>query len=76
MTNCRKKLFPGLVALMIVFTALGSFAQSSAKKELTIKDYDKWRTISSTSISDNGEWVSYAYILQKADDTLYIKSLI
>ncbi|MCP4726350.1 MAG: S9 family peptidase, partial [bacterium] len=52
------------------------YAQSSEKKALTIDDYERWRTISSVSLSDNGEWSTFAYNYQEGDDTLYVKSTV
>jgi len=76
MKNQGKKLLTFLLLSMILFMAANSFSQSTSKEVLTIIDYDKWRTISSASISDTGEWVSFAYVYEKADDTLYIKNLV
>ncbi|KPK95584.1 hypothetical protein AMJ80_04730 [bacterium SM23_31] len=63
-----------LVALFISATVL--FAQEdSGKKVLTIEDYERWRSITSTSISDNGDWMTFGYGKRNTDDTLYVKNL-
>jgi len=63
-----------LVALFISATIL--FAQEdSGKKVLTIEDYARWRSITSISISDDGNWMSFGYSKRNTDDTLYVKNL-
>ena len=49
--------------------------QSTEKKVLTIDDYARWRSVVSTGISADGEWVSFGYRKREADDELHIKSL-
>jgi len=63
-----------LCVIVLIGLAPGIYAQSTNKKVLTINDYEKWRTISSVSISDNGGWITFAYIFPDKDDTLYVKS--
>jgi len=41
---------------------------------ITEKDYASWQSLSSFSISGNGEWVSWNITLVDGDDTLYIKN--
>ncbi len=69
-----------LVFFLCIFLLIGLtpsiYAQSNNKKVLTIDDYEKWQTINSVSISDNGEWITFAYNFPDADDTLYVKSTI
>lgn len=63
-----------IVTLLIIsLFGMETFAQ---KKELSIEDYTRWRSISSTAISENGSWVSYAYKTPEKDDTLYFKNQI
>ncbi|KPK78076.1 MAG: hypothetical protein AMJ79_01170, partial [Phycisphaerae bacterium SM23_30] len=47
----------------------------SEKKVLTLEDYGRWNRITSTSLSDDGEWISYGYQPLEGDQTLYIKNL-
>ena len=35
--------------------------QSTEKKVLTIEDYARWRSVVSTGISADGEWVSFGF---------------
>jgi len=76
MKDSKKILVFFLGVLLFLGVALGSYAQSTNKKVLTIDDYEKWRTISSASISDNGEWITFSYNYADKDDTLYVKSLV
>jgi len=45
------------------------------KRPFTIDDYANWRSIVSTSIADDGTWVSFAYRKTRSDDEFFIKSL-
>src|SRR5829696_5878803 len=50
-----------IVALAIAFAASYAFpqAQTSAKKVTGIDDYTKWRSISGSELSGDGNWVTY-----------------
>ena len=67
--------------LRIPLFLIGSFILVSviqaqeAKKILTLDDYPLWSSIVSTSISDDGSWISFAYRPNGGDDTLYFKNL-
>ena len=53
-----------------------AYAQdASGKKAMKIEDYGRWRSIGSTAISDNGNWVTFAYRTPHSNDTLYVKNL-
>ncbi|MCP4726172.1 MAG: prolyl oligopeptidase family serine peptidase [bacterium] len=53
-----------------------AYAQdASGKKAMKIEDYGRWRSIRSTAISDNGNWVTFAYRTPHSNDTLYVKNL-
>ena len=72
--NKRLNVLSVLAALFILAAAL--YAQEEkGKKVLTVEDYPRWRQIISTSISDDGNWMTFGYQKLKHDDTLYIKSL-
>jgi dipeptidyl aminopeptidase/acylaminoacyl peptidase len=62
---------------VVIFFFLSSSAWLGAeeKRPFTIDDYANWRSIVSTSISDDGNWVSFAYRKTKSDDEFFIKSL-
>ena len=71
----RKRIFVFIICVILfVGFAPDIYAQSTNKKVLTIDDYERWRTISSVSISDNGEWITFSYVFADKDDTLYVKS--
>jgi len=63
-----------LLGLLLVAYGYPVDAQPQ-KKALSLEDYDRWRSIESTSISDDGNWITYRYHLNRADDTLYVKNL-
>jgi dipeptidyl aminopeptidase/acylaminoacyl peptidase len=48
---------------------------SAASKVLGLPDYGRWNRITSTSISPNGKWATYAYQPNDGDATLYVKEL-
>lgn len=65
------------MSLLVVFTlaiGMGAMAQD-AKKVLGVDDYSKWSRIVSTKLSDDGDWMTYAYRPNDGDDTLYIKNI-
>lgn len=71
-----KKLVPVifLVAFFISSISLNAL-EAEGKKVLTIEDYARWRSIVSTSISDDGGFITFGYQKLEADDMLYIKNL-
>ena len=66
-----------LVSAVILFCMLSGSGRpgTAEKRPFTIDDYANWRSIVSTSISDDGKWVAFAYRKIKSDDEFYIKSL-
>ena len=58
-----------------------SFAQSlaqqtaGAKRPLTHKDYDSWRSIQSPQISRDGKFIAYAYMAQDADSDIVVRNI-
>jgi hypothetical protein len=69
-----KKLMPAVFIFCCIFSSI--WLEAEEKRLFTIDDYASWRSISSTSISDDGQWVTYAYRKTKADDEFFIKSLV
>ena len=62
--------------LIICITLAGFTARSQdAAKVLNVDDYHRWSRISSVNLSDDGNWMTYAYSPNGGDDTLYIKNL-
>ena len=60
-----------IVALAIVFAASYALpqAQTSAKKVMGIDDYTKWRSISGSELSGDGNWVTYVLQLTNTPTT-------
>lgn len=59
-------------------SAVGTAATASASgslKVLTLADYGRWNRITSTALSPDGKWMSYAYQPNDGDATLYIRQL-
>ena len=69
-----KKCFSFVLFAAILVFAAGLYAQDG-KEALTFDDYARWRSITSTSISDDGNWITFGYSRREADDTLYVKNL-
>ncbi len=63
-----------LALTVSIILVSGLYAQEE-KKILSIDDYPLWSSIVSASISDSGEWISYAYRPNGGDDTLYFKNI-
>jgi len=57
----------------IVFIAFSSYAQ---KKPVSQSDYEPWKILNKTQISNNGKWVSYEVNPQKDEGWLYIYNTI
>ena len=71
----QKRLSAILLVLALIFSANLYGQANPEKKAFTIDDYYRWRSIVSTSISDDGKWITFGYRKEKADDELYVKSL-
>lgn len=50
-------------------------APAAERRALSIDEFERWRSIGSVAISDDGRWASYAYERREADDTLYVREL-
>ena len=66
--------FVTVLALLICTSSLAA-QETGEKKPLTMDDYSLWRSVSSTAISDDGKWVTFAYSQFESNDTLYVQSL-
>jgi len=65
-----------LAAFFISATFLHAL-DHKGKKVLSIQDYDRWRSIVSESISNDGNWITYGYHFPNAylkDEVLYVKN--
>ncbi|RYF50617.1 MAG: hypothetical protein EOO39_44125, partial [Cytophagaceae bacterium] len=58
------KHFNQLLLCLLLSTSL--FAQSQ-KKPLTAADYDRWQTVRSEKISNDGRWIAYQIDPQEGD---------
>jgi len=69
-----RRFFLWLALLLLAGTP--AFAQEvESKKPLVLEDYDRWRTVISTQVSDDGRWMTYAYGHREGEDTLYVAEL-
>jgi len=57
-----------LATAFIMITAL----LPAQKKSLTHTDYDSWKSVSGSSITDDGKWITYVINPQQGDGWLYI----
>jgi hypothetical protein len=78
----RKKAFAAwsIPALSILFllpsAAIPLPAQDAVeKKVLSVEDYARWRSIGSAGISDDGNWITYAYRVREKDDILFVENV-
>ena len=70
-TRLRSSIFI-LAALLISVSTMA--AQQQEKRPVPIEEYARYRSITSVSISDDGQWISYAYRKREADDSLYVSN--
>ena len=73
-------MFRRIGTFALLFVAVFAFSSAAetdkdGKKILTLDDYDQWNRIASTALSNGGDWMSYAYIPNDGDGTLYFRSL-
>lgn len=68
-----------LCAVVVLLGTLGVYAQQpapvAAKRPLTHKDYDSWRSIQAPQISRDGKFVAYAYIPQDGDGEIVVRNI-
>ena len=60
---------------VLVLCVVASLAVSQAKRPLTHKDYDGWRSIASQQVSRDGKFVAYAVFPQEGDGELVVRNL-
>jgi len=61
------------LTLCLLICSQLSFSQ--AQKPLTLDDYAQWNRITNTTISPDGNWMTYAYSPNEGDATLYIRKV-
>jgi dipeptidyl aminopeptidase/acylaminoacyl peptidase len=71
-----------ILILIIISTGATLLQADEKKKVLTMDDYGLWRTVTSTQLSNDGEWMTYDYSKPEADEdapderNLQIKHLV
>src|ERR1035437_8962804 len=63
------------LALVAFLLAPLTRANAQTLKVLNLPDYGRWNRITSTSLSPDGKWMSYAYQPNEGDATLFVKQL-
>ncbi|MDX2415635.1 MAG: prolyl oligopeptidase family serine peptidase [Bacteroidales bacterium] len=58
--------------ISLVLLALLPIVAFGQKKPLTHDDYDAWKSLSQSSITDDGEWIKYVINPQEGDGNLYL----
>ncbi len=61
--------------MVLAFAASPLLAQADTKRPLPVEDYDRWRSIGSTTLSPDGTWVTYALKSRTGEDTLTVRNL-
>ncbi|MGF1579599.1 MAG: S9 family peptidase [Gemmataceae bacterium] len=68
----RTLCIPFLCLICVGGLGLETPAQTSKKKPLDHKSYDLWNSVSSPTISNNGNWIRYTISVKKGDSVLKI----
>ncbi len=63
------------IALIALLLAPLASANAQALKVLNLPDYGRWNRITSTGLSPDGKWMTYAYQPNEGDATLFVKQL-
>ncbi len=61
-----------LTSLLLVSLSATSWSQN---RVLTVAEYGRWNRVTSTAISNDGKWVSFAYTPNEGDVKLHVKEL-
>ena len=64
-----------LIALIALLIAPFASSSAQALKVLNLPDYGRWNRVTSTALSPDGKWMSYAYQPNDGDATLFVKQL-
>ena len=77
MIAMTRQLILALSALLLVpGSSLAQAPDSAAEKRpLQIEDYARWRSVSGSAISPDGEWVAWSYGRIRGDDTLTVRAV-
>src|SRR5256714_11104167 len=63
-----------LAAVIVLFGASASIAQTASRRALTQDDWDRWRSIAGTTVSADGAWVAYSLVPQVGDGELVVRA--
>lgn len=66
----RTKMHAAVLVIGLSFFSMAATAQKQLKPE----DYGKWQTLAATAISPNGQWTAWQVIVQKDNDSLFVKN--
>src|ERR1700756_515920 len=77
LNHLSRRYVSALCAIALIVTSLAhTFAQQpTAKRAITHKDYDSWRSIQSPQISRDGKFVAYAYMAQDEDSEIVVRNI-
>ncbi|CAN5793120.1 prolyl oligopeptidase family serine peptidase [soil metagenome] len=77
MKSIRLRLFfaIALISAIPVFAPVASMEQAAARKSVEIEDVVAWKTVSTTAISNNGEWFAFRVAPQEGDAELTIRNV-
>lgn len=64
-----------IIVLMCLLGSIISHGQNNTQKIITENDYQKWGKLTNHTISEKGNWVSYAMQYDETPDTLFIKNI-
>ncbi len=67
----------GLLSIFLFFLILppSVLAEQNGKRPLTHEDYDAWKSIASSAISADGQWILYLEVPQDGDGELVVKNI-
>lgn len=69
----HRSLLPGAFAALLATLVLSA---QTAKRPLTHKDYDAWRTISNQRLSNDGKFLAYGLFPQEGDGEVIVRNLV
>lgn len=61
--------------VLIAVSPAGHGQDKPEQRPFTIDDYARWQSIVSTSLSNDGTWMTFGYKKEKSDDLFYVQSL-
>jgi len=65
-----------LATVLVVALAAVAPLAAQEKPPVTVDDYDPWKRIGSVELSNDGQWMTYAYApIGEGDDTLFVRDL-